>query len=103
MNQFVKPEGKRNTKGFKYIAECFPKITQTKLKEAIRVAPSPRIREVLRDVNFKTTLDEMELPAWNGHRWIYGNFLGDTKAIHYKDGDKYLMKYYSGRGCRMSL
>lgn len=101
MKQFVKTLGKRKSRGFQYICEKFPKITQAKLKEGIFVGP--QIREVLRDTNFKTTLDEVELRAWSAFCWICQNFLGNKRAMDYKDGIKNFLKCYSEMGCRMSL
>ena len=53
MKQFIKTIGRRNSRGFDYIVEKFPKITRAKLKQVIFVVP--QIGEVL---NLKATLTE---------------------------------------------
>lgn len=67
--------------------ETFPQILQAILKEGI--LPGPQIGVVLKDVKFKTILDEMEPPTWNAFTSIRGNFLMDSM-----DGIQNLQKYY---------
>ena len=40
---------------------------------------------------------------WNVFCWVCQNFLGNKKAVDYKDSIKNLLKCYSARGYRMSL
>ena len=70
------------------------------MKEGIFVF---QIGEVFKDVNFKTALDEMELPGWNAFYWISHNFMGNKMAMDYKDGIKNLLKFYLAMGCCMLL
>ena len=63
MKQTTETLATRNSRSFEYTLEKFPKIPQAKLKI---IFVKPRIREVLKDINFKTTLDELELPVWIG-------------------------------------
>lgn len=74
--------------------------TQTKLKYGICVGL--QIKELLRDVNFKTT-DELELPAQIAFYWVCQNYLGNNTAVEYKDGINNLLEYYSAVGSGMSL
>ena len=63
MKQTTETLATRNSRNFEYTLEKFPKIPQAKLKI---IFVGPRIRQVLKDINFKTTLDELELPVWIG-------------------------------------
>ena len=44
----------------------------------------------------------MELLDWNFFYWICQNFLGNKKAVDYKDDIKNLLKYYLAMRCCMS-
>lgn len=101
MKHFIETFGRRNSRGVQYIKEKFPKITYAKLKESIFVRP--QIREVLKDVNFKSTLDELELPEWSFFHWVSQNVLDNKKAIDYKDDIKNLLKAYAIMDCCILL
>ena len=55
---------------FKYLAEKFPRLSKTKIKEGVFVGP--RIRELLKDDMFKNLLQGDEKKA---------NFLGNIRAV----------------------
>lgn len=77
MKQCVKALGKINGRG------KIPNIAQSKLNEGIFVGLQNR--KVLQVVNFKTTVDELELPVWNAFTFICKDFLGNKKAMVIKN------------------
>ncbi|GBP34939.1 hypothetical protein EVAR_26530_1 [Eumeta japonica] len=48
--------------GFQYLKTKFPQISDAKMKEGIFVGP--QIRELMKDSNFESTLNEAEQRAW---------------------------------------
>ncbi|GBP17968.1 hypothetical protein EVAR_16910_1 [Eumeta japonica] len=48
--------------GFQYLKTKFPRISDAKMKEGIFVGP--QIRELMKDSNFESTLNEAEQRAW---------------------------------------
>ena len=69
MNNFVKAM-ERTGWAFKYLAEKFPRLSKTKIKEGVFVGP--QIRELLKDDMFKNLLQGDEKKA---------NFLGNIRAV----------------------
>ena len=101
MRQFIENFRRRNSRVFKYIVGKFPKIAQIKFKESVFVGH--QIGQVLKDVSFKTILNELELPVWNAFYWLYQNFMGNKEVMDYNDGIKNPLKCYSAMRCCMSL
>ncbi|XP_076043843.1 uncharacterized protein LOC143026937 [Oratosquilla oratoria] len=101
MKQFVKTLARKNSESFEYVKAKFTKIIEVKLKEGVFVGP--QIKELLKDNNFLTTLDETELKAWESFKWPCENFLGNKKSPEFRNGVKCLLDSYAAMGCRMSL
>lgn len=101
MQQFIKLLGKRNIRGFEYIAEKVPQITQAKLKEGLFVGPSSQ-RKAMR-CRLQEILDKLELPIQNTFNCVCENLLGNKKALDCKGGIKALWKCYSANGSHVSL
>jgi len=101
IKNFVKAMGKTNSEGFQYLKEKFPKVSAAKLKEGIFIGP--QIRELIKDYNFVRRLNTAEQEAWQAFIWTCENFLGNHKALTYKDGVQNLLNAYNKLGCRMSL
>ncbi|KAL4125789.1 hypothetical protein QTP88_010029 [Uroleucon formosanum] len=101
IKNFVKAMGKTNSEGFQYLKEKFPKVSAAKLKEGILIGP--QIRELIKDNNFVRCLNTAEQEAWQAFIWTCENFLGNHKALTYKDGIQNLLNAYNKLGCRMSL
>ncbi len=101
MKQFLKTLARRSSEGFEYAKAKFPKITKAKLKEGIFVGP--QIKELLKDSNFLTALDDSELKAWESFKWLCENFLGNKSSPDFRNGVKCLLDSYAAMGCRMSL
>ena len=69
MKHFIHTLWRRNSRGFDYIVEKLSKITQIKLQEGIFV--KPLIKKALKDIKFKKTLDQLQLPTLNAFYWIF--------------------------------
>jgi hypothetical protein len=100
MKNFVKGMDK-NGKGFQYLKEKFPKISNAKLEAGI--FNGPQIREVLLDDNFRTVLNRKELAAWKSFKLVVENFLGNQKANNYEQLVSDMLKRFEQMKCRMSL
>lgn len=100
MKNFVKALD-RNRRGFLYLKQKFPRVSEAKIKEVIFVGP--QIREVMTDGEFDNFLNEVELRAWRAFKTVVTNFLGNVKAENYKDLVTELLSAYREMGCNMSL
>ncbi|UYV75022.1 hypothetical protein LAZ67_12002126 [Cordylochernes scorpioides] len=100
MNNFVKVMD-RNASGFAYLKQKCSSISDTKIKEGIFVGP--QIRELLQDVNFQNSLNEVETAAWNSFRNVCKNFLGSVKVENYREIVNDMLLSYKALGCNMSL
>ena len=56
-----------------------------------------------KDINFKTTLIQLEQTTCNVFYWVCQNFLGNKKGMLYKYGIKNLLNSYLAVGCYLSL
>ncbi|GBP88774.1 hypothetical protein EVAR_65373_1 [Eumeta japonica] len=63
--------------GFQYLKTKFTRISDAKMKEGIFVGP--QIRELMKDSNFESTLNEAEQRAWTAFVEVCHNFLGNKK------------------------
>ena len=74
IKQFVKALDK-NSDAFKYLQNCFPKISEAKIKAGIFVGP--QIRKILECNKFLEKLSTTERAAWNSFvvvvRWFLSN------------------------------
>lgn len=100
MKNFVKAMD-RSGRGFQYLKEKFPKLSEAKIKEGIFVGP--QIRSVFRDVAFLDTLTPTEKMAWLAFQSVCDNFLGNHRAENYRDLIEDLLEAYKTMGCNMSL
>ena len=100
MKNFVKAMD-RTGRGFQYLQDKFPRISEAKLKEGIFVGP--QIRQVIRDENFNNTLNNVELSAWVAFKNVVSQFLGNYKAQNYAELVDDLLTSYKNLGCNMSL
>lgn len=69
MKHFIHTLWRRHSRGFDYIVEKLSKITQIKLQEGIFV--KPLIKKALKDIKFKKTLDQLQLPTLNAFYWVF--------------------------------
>lgn len=100
MKNFVKAMD-RNGRGFMYLKEKFPRISDAKIKEGIFVGP--QIRELIKDENFEGRLNDLEKRAWISFKNVVTQFLGNNKSDNYRDLVNQLLKAYEHLGCNMSL
>ena len=100
IKQFVKAM-KKESEGFAYVRQKFPRISEAKIKEGIFVGP--QINHLFQDPNFRPKLNAAERRAWDAFTNICSNFLGNTKSENYKEIVEELVSSYHAMGCNMSL
>ena len=96
MKQFVKALNKEGA-CFKYIQEKFPYMCAEKVKEGVFVGP--QIRKLTQDVQFRSTMTDVEKKAWFFFAKVVLKFLGNTKGSHYKTIVENVLAYFEARGC----
>ena len=82
MKNFVKGMNKTG-RGFKYVRNKFPNVSDAKINEGIFIGP--QIRELMQDEQFDEDLNETERNAWLSFKRICKDFLGNHKAAYYQD------------------
>ena len=100
MKNFVKGMDKTG-RGFQYVRNKFPNVSDAKIKEGIFIGP--QIRELVQDKQFDKDLNETERNAWLSFKRICKDFLGNHKAANYQDVVQDLLTSYKAMGCNMSL
>jgi len=82
MKNFVKGMDKTG-RGFQYVKNKFPNVSDAKLKESIFIGPP--IRQLMEDKQFDEDLNETERNAWLSFKRICKDFLGNHTAANYRD------------------
>ena len=100
MKNFTKALNK-NEKGFQYLRERFPRISEAKVKEGIFVGP--QIRNIMNDTAFVDMLNDIERRAWIAFTAVVKDFLGNVKSDNYRAIVTELIDAYQAMGCNMSL
>jgi len=100
MKKYVKRVDKTG-RGFEYLRNKFPNVSDAKIKEGIFIGP--QIRELVQDKHFDEDLNETERNAWLSFKKICKEFLGNQKAANYQDVMQDLLTSYKVMGCNMSL
>ena len=100
MKNFVKSMDK-TSRGFEYLRNKFPNVSDAKIKEGIFTGP--QIRELMQDKQFDEDLNETVRNAWLSFKRICKDFLGNHKAANYQDVVQDLLTLYKALGCNMSL
>lgn len=98
--QFVKKLD-HNGKGFKFLREKFPSLSEVKVKGGVFVGP--QIRKLMKDSSFDVALKVIERKAWTCFKDVVNGFLGNVKSDRYKMLIAKLFTAYKNMGCRMSL
>jgi len=88
-------------RGFQYVRNKYPNVSDTKIKEGIFIGP--QMRELMQDKQFDEDLNETERNAWLSFKRICKDFLGNHKAANYQDVVQDLLTSYKAMGCNMSL
>ena len=68
----------RESGGFAFLQEKFPREIMEKLKAGI--VGGPQIRELIKDPMFDEALSEAELPTWLSMKSVVTNFLGNRNT-----------------------
>ena len=100
MKQFVKALPKTG-RSFKYLCECFPNLSEAKLKQGVFVGPD--IRKLMCDDNFVAAMTYDEKEAWTAFRDVVSKFWRNTKDSHYKNIVQNMLQKFEKLGCLMSL
>jgi len=100
MKNFVKGMDKTG-RGFEYLRNKFPNVSDAKIKESIFIGP--QIRELMQEKPFDEDLNETERNEWLSFKRICKDFLGNHKAANYQDVVRELLTSYKAMGCNMSL
>ena len=101
MKNFVKAMDVEGS-GFKYLQNRFsPLKSDAKLKAGVFIGPE--IRRLIKDPDFKSHLNQLELTAWESFIKVVENFLGNRRDENYPKLVDDLLSAYHKMGCRMSL
>ena len=73
----------KHGKGFEYLREKYPKLSDIKLKDGILIGPE--IREIINDGLLEHLLTETEKSAWLKFKAVCLNFLENVKAENYNE------------------
>ena len=68
----------KESKGFVYLKQKFPRLSEAKMKEGIFV--SLQINQLFKDQDFSTKLSSAKRRAWNAFENVYRNFLASEIA-----------------------
>jgi len=88
-------------RGFQYVRNKFPNVSDAKIKEGIFIGP--QIKQLMQDKQFNEDLNETERNAWLSFKRTCKDFLGNHKAANYRDVVQDLLTSYKAMGCSMSL
>jgi len=100
MKSFVKGMDKTG-RGFEYVRNKFPNVSDPKIKQGIFIGP--QIRELMQDKQFDEDLNDTERNAWLSFKRICKDFLGNHKVANYPHVVQDLLTSYKGIGCNMIL
>ena len=71
---------------FTYLCQAFPGLTMEKLKAGI--FDGPQIRQLIRDLEFENSMNEVELETWKAFVLVVKNFLGQNlRRTHQQHAD----------------
>ena len=91
----------KESSAFAYVAEKFPSLSQTKIKEGIFIAP--QIRKIVLDETLITHLKRKEKLACESFKKVCDKFLGNHRSEDYVQVVNGLLSHYHDMGCNMSL
>ncbi|GBP12773.1 hypothetical protein EVAR_72793_1 [Eumeta japonica] len=87
--------------GFQCLNSKFPRISDAKIKEGIFIGS--QIRELIKDIVFKTKLNEVEERAWTAFVNVCYSFLGNKKDENYHHTIQELISAYKALKFNMPL
>jgi len=88
-------------RGFQYLRNKFPNVSEAKIKEGIFIGP--QVRQLMQVKQFDEDLNGTERNAWLSFKRICKNFLGNYKAANYRDVVQDLLTSYKAMGCNMKM
>jgi hypothetical protein len=91
----------REGQAFAYLSNKFPKLNKARMKD--RTFIGPQIREIMLDLDFPSTLSDIEKAAWNTLKSVCTKFLGSHKAENYRAIVSEMLKCFQVMKCNMSL
>lgn len=100
MKQLVKAL-KKDGECFQYICKSFPGLSNEKLKAGI--FDGPKIRKLIRDQRFPTSMNPEEASAWQSFVAVVQNFLGNHRADNYEEIVNNMLTAFKNLGCNMSV
>jgi len=91
----------KESEGFDYLRQKFPKIRKAKKKDGIFVGP--QITQIFKDQDISTKLNSTNRRGWKAFEKVCSNFTGNEKAENYSETVQKLISSHSAVGCNMSL
>ena len=86
---------------FTYLCQAFSGVTREKLKAGI--FDGSQIRQLIRDLEFENSMNEVELEAWKVFVLEVKNFLGNNKARNYAELVNNMLSAFRNLDCNMSV
>ena len=86
---------------FTYLCQDFPGLTMEKLK--VGIFAGPQIRLIIRDPEFETAMNEVELEAWKAFVLVVKKFLDNNKARNYAELVNNMLIAFRNLGCNMRV
>lgn len=83
------------------IAQKMPGLSTEKLNPGI--FDRPQIRQFMKDPNFTTVMNELELKAWTSFVLVVENFLGNYRDANYKRLVENMLECFKNLGCNTSI
>ena len=91
----------KNSPCFKRITKILSTVSIAKLEQG--VLDGPQIRRLIQDTRFVSTMNHIELEAWESFVDVAQKFLGNVKDPNYVQLIHRMLKSYRRLGCRMSV
>lgn len=82
MKHFVEALNKE-VECFKYICKSFPRLSAEKLEAG--VFDGPDIKKLIKDSDFVNSMDDLEKHTWWSFVDVVKKFLGNNRAVSYKE------------------
>lgn len=100
MKQFVKAL-RKDGQCFAYLSKKFPGLSCEKLKAGI--FDGPQIRQLIKDLDFIGSMNELEKSTWKSFVLVVQNFLGNQKSPNYEQLVNDMLCNMKELGCNMSI
>jgi uncharacterized protein (DUF2344 family) len=91
----------KESDGFAYLMQEFPKVSETKKKEGIFVCP--QITQLFEQQDVSTKSDSTERRAWKANENICRNFLGNKNGENYSEIVQVLISSYNNISSKIHI